>query len=191
MQNPAQFQQPAPIPSTPDPSPQSRPLQQPQPSEPVSPLAHSGEENTIIDLEATGSKIYVWITKILGIGLACLALYHIYESMQFIFVEAPLLNEFLESGEISRDEVIVLVAKAVMQFISASINFLLALHLAKISENATKFLDVFAGIVLIFVNILIIDFFRQIDADVLVSNVFNSILMYGMVLPQRLLELLP
>jgi len=166
-------------------APVSQPVQNP------APLAHSGEENTFADLEATSSKFFVLITKAISIGLTLQGLWHLYESVYFILIEATQMSQQLTIGEITRDEIIHLTAKAVAQFISATISFLLALHLIKMSEKTSQYLHILVGIGLFALNLVIIDFFRQIDADVLVSNVFNSILMYGMVLPQRLLELLP
>ncbi len=174
------------------PAPNSQVInQQPQPTQPFTPLAHSGEENSLVDLEAKGSKIFVWIKRILSIALIAQGLFHIYESLYFIFAEAPLLSEHLSRGMISRDEIIALTVQAAIQLVTASVNFFLAHHLTKNSEETAEYVDIFLGLALLIANAFIIDFFRQIDADIFVSSVFNSILMYGMVLPQRLIELLP
>lgn len=155
------------------------------------PLAHSGEENKKVDFEAMSSKYTSWFLKIVSLGLVIQGAYHLFESLRFILVEAPEFSTHLSSGDILRDEIILLSSKAVVQFSSASFSLFLALHLTKMSEKTTENIHLLLAVLLFFTNALIIDFFRQIEVDILLSDLSRTSLEYFLVLPQRFIEFIP
>ena len=154
-------------------------------------MAHSGEDNTIADLEATSSYIFVWTIRIITIALTLQSLYNLYQSVHFVFIDIPALDLDLAQGLVEQETVVVLAAKAVIKVISAVVSMFLAVSLNRAHSEVNKKIGIAFSIFMVFANAIIIDFFRQINVDLLVANTSQFILEYFMTIPERILRILP
>lgn len=163
----------------------------PQPTPQAGMLAHSGEDNAIADLEATGSRIYIWLIRIVTALLTLQSLYNLYQSISFVFVDIPLLDVQLSQGMVERDTVVVLATRAVIKVISAMVSMFLAVRLTKSQAKANEKIGIAFSIFMVVANTFIIDFFRRVDVDLLISNTSQFILQYFLTIPERIFSLLP
>jgi hypothetical protein len=154
-------------------------------------LAHSGENNTLADIEAESSRIINIGTKILAIGLTLQGLYHLYQSIYFVFVKVPLLEKSLAAGLLERDQVIVLAVKGIIEITTAILSMFFALRLNIVSEKAAERIDTAISVGIFLTNAMIIDFFRGLDVDLVLTDISRVLLEYITDLPLRLLSLIP
>lgn len=186
-----------PLPLQPNVEPlQQQPQAQPQPnSEPIPQepqfLAHSGEEDALADIEAKSSRIIPTGTKLLAVGLTLQSLYNIYQSIFFLFVKVPILERTLAAGLLERDQVILLAVKGIIEISTAILSMMFALRLNLLSEKAAKRIDTAIAIIIFLTNAMIIDFFRGIDVDLVLTDLTQVILNYLTDLPLRILSLIP
>lgn len=151
-------------------------------------LAHSGDNDTLADIEATTSRVFLWIGKIVGIGLTLQALYGLYKSVVFIMITMPYLDTQLSAGMIERNQVIVYASKGIIEIIGALISMFFALRLKVISEESAEKIDTFIGFAILFLNAMVIDFFRTLDVDIVISELFQTFMIYLTHIPQRIIS---
>jgi hypothetical protein len=154
-------------------------------------LAHSGEVNKLADIEAGSSRIVSVGTKILAFGLTLQSLYSIYKSIIFVFVDIPNFELSLAAGLLDRDQVILLAVKGVLEILTAIISIFFALRLVHVNKGTAKFIDKSIGVAILFGNAVIIDFFRRIEVDLVLTDIFQLLIEYLTNLPLRLLSLIP
>lgn len=154
-------------------------------------LAHSGEDNALADIEAESSRFINVGVKILGVGLTLQGLYQLYQSIHFVFVKVPVLETSLAAGLLDRDQIIVLAVKGVIEITTAILSMFFALRLNIVSEKAAERIDTAIAVTVFLTNALIIDFFRGLDVDLVLTDVSQVLLEYITDLPLRLLSLIP
>ena len=174
------------------------PKAEPMPQDHVEPttdeaqfLAHSGEINKLADIEAESSRIISIGTKILAIGLTLQSLYNIYQSITFVFVDVPQLEISLTAGLLDRDQIILLAIKGVLEIFTAIISMFFALRLVNVNKGTAKLIDKLIGVIILLGNALIIDFFRRIEVDLVLTDILQLLIEYLTNLPLRLLSLIP
>ena len=190
-QAPATTNQPTQTPVAPATTPQAGEPQNSQTQEQDTMLANAGEDSKLVDIEATGSQFMAKISKLVAFGLTMQGLYHIYKSLTFLFIEIPLLEEEIAVGTITRDEVIGVATHGFVLIVTAAISMFFALQLTFIKEKTAEKITSAIGILIFLGNAFIIDFFTQIEADILISLSFTSVLQYILNLQVRLRQNLP
>jgi hypothetical protein len=149
-------------------------------------LAHSGENNVIADLEAKSSKITRVISKVISIGLGAQSLYHLYQSIFFVLVEAPLIEQKFSLGLIDHENIILLIAKASIELFSALAGIFIAFKLSRSTQTSENTAHLVIAVIVFIANLLLIDFFRSISSEFILLNSNQAIASYVSTLSARL-----
>lgn len=163
------------------------------PAPPASPvqLAQSGQDNELVDLEARASRFFNPAKKVVGVLLTLQGVYGLYQSLNFVFVTVPGLDQAMSAGLVERDAIIGIVAHGLIEVIAATLSLFFAMRLTIISKESAEKIDTALGIMIFFGNFLIVDFVRQIQADFILADLTTNAWVYLLHLPERFLSLLP
>lgn len=133
-------------------------------------------KNTSKETKPESSKlighIFHWWHKIAIILLTLHGLSGIWESVYFLAVEYPKLNELLQLHIIDVTEVNHLLAKAIISVMVTIVNILFAVRLSQVKETTAHNIDLIVATFLVVTSSVIRDFLYQLDLINLLISYF-------------------
>lgn len=114
------------------------------------------EEGIVEEIEEIEAEVVDWFDyvswywqKIATVLLTAHALYGLWESVQFMFVEYPQLEKSLNLHLISQDLVQEITVNAVILMLTTAVNIYMAMRLNSVKENRAALIDLIVATILI------------------------------------------
>lgn len=117
-----------------------------------------------------------YLPRIIGFLLTLQSLRGIYASINFILIEFPQLEVALTSHMVTEQQINGFVSRAVVIAISTFISMIFALRLTFLETKTAKLMSTVFGIGLLAVNIIIENYFNQLNSGVLFAEYSASVL---------------
>lgn len=143
------------------------------------------------DFEEIKRKLYRYFPKILGIGLTLQSLRGIYNSVVFILVDYPALEQKLVAKQITDFEVSELTITMILMLISTVISLFFAMRLTFISSKAAKRANTVIGFILLVGNPFLHDFIKMSGLTEWLVGFFTQSVQTIHEAPQQVIENAP
>lgn len=117
--------------------------------------------------------IFHWWHKIALILLTLHGIFGLFESVKFLFIEYPQLNQMLELHQVNVHAVNHLLAQVIITITVTFVNVLFAIRLSKVTETTAHNIDLLVATFLIISTQFIQKFLIQLDLLNLVLSLFS------------------
>ncbi len=154
------------------PQPTTQPVPQPEstpitPEAPVVAQTHPPEE---LEKQRQLHLIQFYLIKLLAILLALQGLWSLFNSIKFIFVELPALEQQLSRGLIESFEINAFANKAILMTFSTVMSLFFALRITITQSKVARQINTVIGILLLIGNTQINNFLTQIGSGQLITS---------------------
>jgi len=146
---------------------QQQPVQAVVSETPVEVLPHEHEE---LEQQRQLHQKQLYFVKAVAVLLALQGLWSLFNSIKFIFIELPSLEQQLSLGQIDSFQINVFANKAIVMTVSTILSLFFALRITVVQSKAAKRISTAIAILLVLGNTQINNFLNGIGSSTLITT---------------------